>query len=32
MWADPLRLGGLATTRQLGEVLRGAHAIWLERR
>ena len=31
MWADPFNLGGLATTRQLGEVLRAAHAIW-ERR
>ena len=31
MWADPFSLGGLATTRQLGEVLRAAHAIW-ERR
>jgi ADP-ribose pyrophosphatase YjhB (NUDIX family) len=28
MWADPFSLGGLATTRQLGEVLRAAHAIW----
>ncbi len=27
MWADPLHLGGLPTTRQLGEVLRAAHAI-----
>jgi 8-oxo-dGTP diphosphatase len=27
MWADPLRLGGLATTRELGDVLRSAHAI-----
>jgi ADP-ribose pyrophosphatase YjhB (NUDIX family) len=32
MWADPLQLGGLPTTRQLGEVLRAARAIWLERR
>ncbi|MGO4735611.1 NUDIX hydrolase [Bosea sp. 2KB_26] len=27
MWADPLKLGGLATTRELGDVLRHAHAI-----
>lgn len=27
MWADPLRLGGLPTTRELGEVLRRASAI-----
>lgn len=27
MWADPLRLGGLATTRELGDVLRRADAI-----
>jgi 8-oxo-dGTP diphosphatase len=32
MWADPERLGGLATTRQLGEVLRAARAIWLASR
>jgi len=31
MWADPFNLRCLATTRQLGEVLRAAHAIW-ERR
>lgn len=31
MWADPLALGGLATTRDLGKVLRDAHAIWLAR-
>jgi 8-oxo-dGTP diphosphatase len=31
MWADPFNLAGLATTRQLGEVLRAAHAIWRER-
>lgn len=28
MWADPLKLGGLATTRELGDVLRRAYAIW----
>jgi 8-oxo-dGTP diphosphatase len=28
MWADPFDLGGLPTTRQLGEVLRAAHAVW----
>ena len=28
MWANPFDLGGLPTTRQLGEVLRAAHAIW----
>jgi ADP-ribose pyrophosphatase YjhB (NUDIX family) len=28
MWADPLRLGGLATTRELGEVLRRAHQLF----
>ncbi|WP_439495844.1 NUDIX hydrolase [Bosea sp. (in: a-proteobacteria)] len=27
MWADPLRLGGLVTTRELGDVVRDAHAI-----
>lgn len=27
MWADPARLGGLATTRELGDVLRRAAAI-----
>jgi hypothetical protein len=27
MWADPLKLGGLATTRELGDVLRRAHQI-----
>jgi 8-oxo-dGTP diphosphatase len=26
MWADPLKLGGLPTTRELGEVVRGAFA------
>lgn len=29
MWANPLSLGGLATTRDLGNVLRDAHAIWM---
>ena len=29
MWADPLGLGGLATTRDLGNVLRSAHEIWM---
>lgn len=28
MWADPLQLGGLPTTRQLAEVLRSAHALF----
>lgn len=28
MWADPFDLGGLPTTRQLGDVLRAAHRIW----
>lgn len=28
MWADPLRLGGLATTRELGEVLRRASSLY----
>ena len=28
MWADPLKLGGLATTRELGDVLRRAHQIF----
>jgi len=28
MWADPFDLRGLPTTRQLGDVLRAAHAIW----
>lgn len=28
MWADPLRLGGLATTRELGDVLRRAHHLF----
>lgn len=28
MWADPFDLGGLPTTRQLGEVLRAAHRLW----
>lgn len=27
MWADPFRLGGLPTTRELGDVLRRAAAI-----
>jgi mutator protein MutT len=31
MWADPFALGGLATTRGLGEVLRAAHALWSAR-
>jgi 8-oxo-dGTP diphosphatase len=26
MWADPLRIGGLPTTRELGDVVRNAHA------
>ncbi|PZU88464.1 MAG: NUDIX hydrolase [Chelatococcus sp.] len=30
MWADPLRLGGLATTRELADVLRRAREIALE--
>jgi 8-oxo-dGTP diphosphatase len=30
MWADPLRLGGLPTTRELGDVLRRAAAIAAE--
>ncbi len=29
MWADPFDLGGLPTTRQLGDVLRAAHRIWI---
>jgi ADP-ribose pyrophosphatase YjhB (NUDIX family) len=29
MWADPLKLGGLPTTRDLGEVLRQARVILL---
>jgi hypothetical protein len=32
MWVDPFQLAGLATTRQLGDVLRGAQAIWREHR
>jgi 8-oxo-dGTP diphosphatase len=28
MWANPLGLAGLATTRDLGSVLRSAHDIW----
>ncbi|WP_210312361.1 NUDIX hydrolase [Bosea sp. WAO] len=28
MWADPLRLGGIPTTRDLGDVLRRAAAIF----
>jgi hypothetical protein len=28
MWVDPLKLGGLATTRELGEVLRRAHQLF----
>lgn len=27
-WVDPLRLGGLPTTRNLAGVLRAAHALW----
>jgi hypothetical protein len=27
MWADPLKLGGIATTRELGDVLRRAHRL-----
>jgi 8-oxo-dGTP diphosphatase len=27
-WIDPQRLGGLATTRELGDVLRRAHALF----
>ncbi len=27
MWADPLRLAGLPTTRELGDVLRRAHGL-----
>jgi ADP-ribose pyrophosphatase YjhB (NUDIX family) len=30
MWADPLHLGNLPTTRELGSVLRSAYAIWRE--
>lgn len=30
MWADPRRLAGLPTTRELGDVLRRADAIWRE--
>lgn len=30
MWADPLKLGGLATTRELADVLRHAHRLFLE--
>lgn len=30
MWADPLRLGGLPTTRELGDVLRRAHMLYTE--
>ncbi len=29
MWADPLKLGGLATTRELGDVLRRAHQLFI---
>ncbi len=32
MWADPFSLKGLPTTRQLGEAVRAAHAIWQARR
>lgn len=32
MWANPFDLGGLPTTRQLGDVLRAAHLIWEQRR
>ena len=28
MWADPLKLGGLPTTRELGDVLRRAHQLF----
>jgi ADP-ribose pyrophosphatase YjhB (NUDIX family) len=28
MWADPLKIGGLATTRELGDVLRRAAALF----
>lgn len=28
MWADPLKLGGLATTRELADVLRRAHGLF----
>lgn len=31
-WADPANLGGLPTTRGLGEVLRAARSIWESRR
>ena len=30
MWADPLRLGGIPTTRELGDVLRRAAAIFAD--
>ena len=30
MWADPAKLGGLPTTRELADVLRRAHAILIE--
>lgn len=30
MWADPLRLGGLPTTRELADVLRRARALLVE--
>lgn len=30
MWADPLKLGGLATTRELADVLRRARMILLD--
>lgn len=29
MWADPFHMAGLPTTRDLGTVVRQAHAIWL---
>jgi 8-oxo-dGTP diphosphatase len=32
MWADPLKLGGLATTRELADVLRRARGILLDAR
>ncbi len=31
MWADPLKLGGLPTTRELGAVLRRAQALMTEK-
>lgn len=29
MWVDPLKLGGLPTTRELGDVLRRAHRLFI---